>query len=283
VVKIEAKRIKSRSRGAHKGVFGHVFVLAGSEGLTGAAYLTSQAALLSGSGLVTLGIPKGLNAIMEMKLTEVMTLPLGETKDGALKKSCEGRILDFARKAQALAIGPGLSREEETGELVRGLLKKIDKPIVLDADGINAFERQVEGLNDRKAPLVMTPHPGELSRIIGTGIGDIQRDRARWAEEASKRFDAIVVLKGYKTVVADGGSIYINESGNPGMATGGTGDILTGVIASLIGQGLGPFGAAKLGCYVHGVAGDLAVREVGEVSLKASDVLDFLPKAFKAL
>ncbi|MEE8359996.1 MAG: NAD(P)H-hydrate dehydratase [Candidatus Omnitrophota bacterium] len=283
MVKKTIEKIRPRQKDTHKGDYGHVFILAGSAGMTGAAYLASQATLLSGSGLVTLGIPKSLNTIMEIKLTEVMTLPLDETDEQSIGEKSEKTIIDFAKRTNVLAIGPGISRNKETHRLIRSVVKKIDKPIVLDADGINAYEDSGDKLKKRNAPLVLTPHPGEMSRIIRKSISNIQKDREGIAKKISKEFNAVVVLKGFKTVVAEGDKIYVNESGNPGMATGGVGDVLTGIIASLIGQGLDPFGAAKLASYVHGLAGDMAMREQGEISLIASDILCKLPAAFKSL
>ncbi|MDB4349880.1 NAD(P)H-hydrate dehydratase [Omnitrophica bacterium] len=283
MVKRAITKIKPRQKDTHKGDYGHVFILAGSLGMTGAAYLASQSALLSGSGLVTLGIPKSLNAIMEMKLTEVMTLPLEETAEQSLSSACEKKVLDFAARADVLAIGPGISGNSDTQKLVRNLVKKSDKPVVLDADGINAYKDFTDELKIRKAPLVITPHPGEMSRVAKMSAEEIQKDRQTLAKRFSSEYNAVVVLKGFQTVVAGEDELYVNENGNPGMATGGAGDILTGMIASLIGQGLNLFGAAKLASYVHGVAGDLAMREQGEISLIAADILHKLPAAFKGL
>lgn len=277
-------KIKPRLKDTHKGTYGHVFILAGSAGMTGAAYLTSTAALLSGSGLVTLGVPKGLNQVMEEKLVEVMTKPLPQTSAGTLSTHALPAIREFIKKADVVAIGPGLSGHRETKVLVRRLVTTLDKKFVLDADGINAFKGAASLLKKVKAEFVITPHPGEMSRLTGISISSIQRDRKGVAKKAAKLYNCITVLKGSSTVVASPkGEVYINETGNPGMATGGVGDILTGIIASLMGQGLEPFGAAKLGVYVHGRAGDLAVREKGEISLIATDLLNKLPEVFRKL
>jgi len=168
------QKIRPRKKDSHKGDYGHVLILAGSVGMTGAAYLSSQAALLSGSGLVTLGIPASLNPIMEIKLTEVMTLPLEETRQQSLRGASEQKILDFAGKVDAVAIGPGLSQNKDTQSLVRSLVKKLDKPIVLDADGLNAYEGKADELKDRDNLLVITPHPGEMSRLVNKSIDEIQ-------------------------------------------------------------------------------------------------------------
>ncbi len=283
MVKILARSIKGRGRDTHKGDFGHVFVLAGSRGLTGAAYLASQAALVSGSGLVTLGIPESLNSVMEVKLTEVMTLPISETREGSFDTKGIPSIKRFAKKVNAIALGPGLSRNIKTAQLAKIIATTIDKPIVLDADGINAFEGKAALLN-KSANLVITPHPGELARLIKKDVRAINRNRVDIAKCVARDLGCIVVLKGAKTIVANPKKeTYINNTGNPGMATGGTGDVLTGMIASLIGQGLEPFGAAKLAVYVHGKAGDMACKDKGEISLIASDLLNRLPEAFRSL
>ncbi len=284
MVKARITKIRPRLKDTHKGDYGHVFVLAGSVGLTGAAYLTSMAALLSGSGLVTLGVPKSINPIMEEKLTEVMTKPLPETVEETLSIKALSEIKKFAKRADVVAIGPGLSRNKKTGQLIRSLLPSLDKPIVLDADGINAFEGKAGLLEKAKKSLVITPHPGEMARLTKEKTSVIQRDRKKSAKTVSKRYNCITVLKGARTVVANPkGDFYINATGNPGMATGGVGDVLTGMIASFIGQGIEPFGAAKLAVYLHGRAGDLAVREKGEISLIATDLLDKLPTVLKSL
>ncbi len=274
--------IPLRKPNSHKGDFGHVFILAGSCGLTGAAYLASEAALLAGSGLVTLGIPKSLNPIMEVKLTEVMTKPLAETEEFSLSLKALGQINKVLPGIDALAIGPGLSRNYQTQELVHKLLLSVSKPLVLDADGINALIGKLRILSNLKGELVITPHPGEMSRLLNLNIAEIQKDRSKIAGDFAKKHKVVVVLKGHRTVVADAsGRTYVNETGNPGMATGGCGDILTGIIASFLGQRMSAFEAAKLGVYIHGLAGDIAAKEKGQVSLIATDILDKLPQALK--
>ena len=284
VKKVLGEVTKRRTPETHKGDYGHVFVLAGSTGMTGAAYLTSQAALLSGSGLVTLGIPESLNAIMEVKLTEVMTKSLKETGEGSLALEAFDEIKGFIdSKVNSIAIGPGLSTNKETALLVEKLITTISKPIALDADGINAFVSRADALKSTKGEVVVTPHPGEMARISGMNIDEIQRDRKTAALDFARKYEVIVVLKGHKTIVADpGGEIFINETGNPGMASGGCGDVLTGMVASLIGQGLKPYNAAKLAVYMHGLAGDIAMRHKGQISLIASDILEALPEAFRS-
>lgn len=278
-----SKYLLPRKVDSHKGDYGHVFVLAGSTGFTGAAYLCSQAAILSGSGLVTLGIPESLNPIMEVKLTEVMTKPLPETGAGTLSKNAFSQIVQFAEKADAVALGPGLSTNPETQNLIRKLITAIEKPLVIDADGLNALSGRLKLFKGR-THTVITPHPGEMARLLTTTPGEIQKSRKKTAQKVAVEYNLTVVLKGYQTVVAcPSGKVYVNNTGNPGMASGGTGDVLTGIIVSFLGQGIPAFEAAKLAVYIHGFAGDLAAKEKGEIGLIAVDILNYLPAAFKKL
>ena len=282
MVKKHISKIPKRHVDSHKGDYGHVFVIAGSRGMTGAAFLTSQAAILSGSGLVTLAIPESLNPIMEVKLTEVMTLALPETKDASLSNTAGKSILDFAESVNVIAIGPGLSKNKDTQTLVRELVEKIKKPIVLDADGINALAGHPEILKKRKGVTVLTPHPGEMARFIDEDISYIQKNREKVAKNISVEYNCVTILKGYRTIVANpDGEIYVNRTGNSGMSTAGVGDILTGLVASLIGQGIDPYSASILSAYFHGKAGDLAALEKGQFSLIASDLLLKLPQVFR--
>ncbi len=271
-----------RQPDTHKGDVGHVFVLAGSVGLTGAATLCSMGALRAGAGLVTLGIPESLNDLMEVKLTEVMTKPLPETKARSLSLQALPEIVTFTQHVDVVALGPGLSRQTSTGQLVRQALPKLLKPCVVDADGLNALAGQLQVLKRLTHPVILTPHPGEMARLTALSRAEVQRDRQRIAEEFAKKYRAVVVLKGHRTVVANvDGEVFINETGNPGMASGGCGDVLSGMIAGLLGQRLAPFDAARLGVHLHGLAGDLAADEVGPVGLLASDLLDRIPAAIE--
>lgn len=282
MVKEHISKIRKREGDTNKKDFGHVFVIAGSIGMTGAAYLTSEAAMLSGSGLVTCGIPKSLNEIMEIKLTEAMTLPLPETNNISLSIKAEKKILKFSKRTDVLALGPGVSRNKETQKLIRNLLKKINKPIVLDADGIISLVNYGDLLNNRKYPTVLTPHPGEFSKLISKDITTVQALRSKVASNFARKHKVVLVLKGHKTVVAGPrGETYVNTTGNSGMSTAGTGDVLTGMIASFIGQGIEPYSAAVVGVYIHGLAGDLAAKEKGQFSLIASDLLKQLPRTIK--
>ena len=271
-----------RKKDSHKGDYGHVLVLAGSMGLTGAAALCSLGALRCGCGLVTLGIPRSLNAIMETKLTEVMTRPLPETRNVSLSLEALPKIKKMVKGVDAVALGPGLSIDKGTKRLVNKLVKVIDKPLVIDADALNCIASNIAALKSVKSPIIITPHPGEMSRLSGLEIDTIQRNRQKVAKDLARQCNLIVVLKGNNTVVSDGkGNNFVNKSGNPGMGTGGTGDILTGMIASFLAQGVPAFKAAKLAVYIHGKAGDLAAREKGEIGLIAGDILEKVPEAFK--
>lgn len=277
-------RFPMRSPELHKGDFGHVLVIAGSAGYTGAAYLTSQAAMLSGSGLVTLAIGRGIYPIMAIKLTEVMVRPFFETKDSSLSLLAEKDLINFGEKCDSIAIGPGISQNKETQALVRNLIGKFDKPMILDADGINAFVGHRDALKKVKSELILTPHPGEMAKLLEKDADEIQKNRKDVALNFANEYNTVLVLKGHNTVVANpGGDFYVNETGNVGMATGGVGDILTGMIASFVGQGIDRFAASILGVYFHGLAGDLALKEKGALSLIATDLLNKLPEVLKTL
>ena len=293
-------RIKKRKRSAHKGDYGHVLVVAGSTGMTGAAYLSSEAALISGAGLVTLAIPESLNCIMQRKLVEVMTLPLPETKEKSLALSGYNKIIAFAKKADCVLIGPGLSRNRQTQILIRSLIKDIKLPIVIDADALNALAGhlsllQASGIQPaspagrhsassikHQAARILTPHSGEMARLTKLGISFINNNKKNLAKKFTSEYNVTTVIKGHRTVVASPeNKFYINKTGNPGMASAGCGDVLSGIIAALLASGMEPFKAARLGVYVHGLAGDIAAKEIGEISLRARDLLRSLPKAFK--
>ncbi|MDD5450116.1 MAG: NAD(P)H-hydrate dehydratase [Candidatus Omnitrophica bacterium] len=274
-----------RKSDTHKGNYGHVFVLAGSVGLTGAPYMAAQAALLSGSGLVTVGLPKSLMPIIAKRFVEVMTRSLAQTRAQSISLRAFHEIESFSKKATILAIGPGLSQNKETQLLIRKVISRIDKPMVIDADGLNALAGHLEILrrvkHEGRKP-ILTPHDGEMGRLIGKSAKFVHKNRKMIANDFAKKYNVTLVLKGYHTIVSSPGKkTYINKTGNPGMASGGIGDCLTGIIASFMGQGLSAFDAARFGVYCHGLAGDLAAKEKGELSLTASDLLNKLPLAIK--
>jgi hydroxyethylthiazole kinase-like uncharacterized protein yjeF len=272
--------LPNRRSSAHKGDFGRILIVAGSQGMTGAAGLCGEAALRAGAGLVTVAVPETLHSIMEAKLTEVMTTPLPDTGSGKLAREARQRILSLLEDKDVLAIGPGLSTDPEVVALVKELLPAVQVPCVLDADALNALAGDVETFRKIQAPVVITPHPGEMSRLTGTKIREIQQDRLAVAANAAAAWDVTVLLKGARTVVATPkGAAYINPTGNPGMATAGSGDVLTGVISALIAQGMEVSRAAAAGAYIHGLAGDLAARRKGMMSLMAGDIIAALPEA----
>jgi hydroxyethylthiazole kinase-like uncharacterized protein yjeF len=279
-----AALLPKRPPDAHKGTFGRVVVIAGSVGYTGAAALTAGAALRSGAGLVTLGVPASLNDILEAKLTEVITRPLAETESRALSLDALPAVGEMVMEADAVALGPGLSRDPATQQLVRAVVSEINTPCVVDADGLNALSPEVVAGRTGKAPMVLTPHPGEMSRLVGRAVADVQRRREETARELAAGARATVVLKGAGTVVADpDGQAYLNPTGNSGLASGGTGDVLTGIVAALLGRGLPGIEAGALGARIHGEAGDLAAADIGEISMTAGDVLGRLPQVFRSL
>jgi NAD(P)H-hydrate epimerase len=269
---------------SHKGDFGHLLVLAGSVGKTGAATLTGEAALRVGAGLVTVGVPASLNTILEIKLTEAMTQPLAEP-DGvqALGLRALEEIAAILPGKTALAVGPGLGTHSQTVHLVRQLVRRSTLPLVLDADGLNAVAHDLESIVEAHAPIIMTPHPGEMSRLLGRLTKDIQANRLDAALELAERTQAIVVLKGAQTIIANHeGRIVINSTGNPALAQGGTGDVLTGMIGGFLAQKVEPFDAACLGVYLHGLAADLRASCQGVCGMLAGELLEDLPEVIKA-
>ena len=280
-------RLLRRNRFAHKGDFGHIFILAGSAGFSGAAALCSNAAIRSGAGLVTLGIPKGINSgMIRIKSKEVMTLPLPETEDGSVSLSAYALIKKFSKSADVLAIGPGLTHDKSTLTLVRKVIAAILKPMVIDADGLNALVSHLNILQttkNKRRTTILTPHPGEMARLLKISVKQVQGDRKNIAREFAMKHKVTLVLKGHNTVVADSlGKVFVNKTGNPGMATAGSGDVLTGIIAAYLGQGLNAFEASIYGTYLHGLAGDLAAGEKTQNCLIASDIIDWIPEATKA-
>jgi NAD(P)H-hydrate epimerase len=251
--------------------------------MSGAISLSGQAALRSGAGLVTLAVPSSVLDVVASIEPSYMTIALIDDDDHIAKAATE-TVIDLAQNATALALGPGLGRRPHLVEVVIDLYREIDKPMVVDADALFALAERKTALEKPGGPRILTPHPGEFARIVGSSPAGQQRSTAA-ADLARRDADrrTIVVLKGHNTVVTDGARFSVNRTGNPGMATGGSGDVLTGIITALLCQGLEPFDAARLGVHVHGLAGDLAAEELGQVSLIASDVIHYLPKAFRAV
>jgi NAD(P)H-hydrate epimerase len=271
--------LPQRDRDINKGDCGRVLITGGCTGMTGAVVLCAEAALRTGSGLVTVAVPQSLNLVFEVKLTEAMSLPL-DCDGGAICGSSD-KALDFASKCDALAIGPGMGTADCTAEFFEEFIKKSRAPVIIDADGLNLLSKNSALFPYIKGRAVLTPHPGEMSRLMGLSITEINNNRKAAAQDFAKKSGAVVVLKGMNTIVTNGNKTLVCDKGNPGMATGGSGDCLTGIILSLAGQGRDLFDAACGGVYLHALAGDIAADNVGEYSLIASDIIKYLPEAVK--
>jgi len=273
--------LPERPRDAHKGTFGHVFLLAGSRGFTGAAKLAAEGALRAGAGLATVGVPRPLADIIATALTEAMSLPLPSTEAESLASEALRPALEFASSKQAVVLGPGLSQQPETTTFVREFVRQCPIPLLVDADGLNCLSGGTAALAEAEAPCIVTPHPGEMARLTGLSTREVQDDR----EGAARRFAAdhgcVVVLKGHGTVIAgESGECYVNATGNSGMATGGTGDVLAGLLGGLMAQGMACIDAAQLGVFAHGLAGDIAAASMTERGVIARDLLGCVPKAW---
>ena len=277
--------LSRRKTNAHKNDFGHIFILAGSRNMVGAAALTALSAMRSGAGLVTLGIPKSLNRVVQKKIAcVIMTFPLAQTKELTLSMAAYKEIKERLSSFDILALGPGLSTNASTKLLIQKLIKTVNKPLVIDADALNALAEDLKILKQNKTVKILTPHPGEMSRLTGFKKNYIDENRSSVAKKFARQYHCILLLKGHKTVVASpAGEVYMNTTGNPGMATAGSGDVLTGMIAAFLGQGLSGFQAAKYAAYLHGKAGDLAAKEKTAVSMIATDIIEKIPKALRSL
>ena len=261
---------------AHKGKFGKILLLCGSLGYTGAAALSARGALRTGAGLVFLGVPESIYAIEAVKLDEPVVFPLPDC-GGTLSADAVPEILERLPKMNAVLIGPGLGQSEGTFAVVKAVLENFHGPVVVDADGINNLSRHKDILRDREYPTILTPHDGEFARLGGV----IGPDRSASAEALAGDLGAIVLLKGHRTVITDGEKTYVNHTGNPGMAVGGSGDVLAGIIVSMLGQGLEPLEAAAAGAWLHGAAGDLCAEEIGQYGMLPSDLVEALPRLLK--
>ena len=282
--KLVAGIIPKRFNDSSKGDYGKVFIITGSTGMTGSGCLCANATMRSGAGLVYVGVPAGLSTIYSTKLTEPIIIALQDNGNGSLSAAGSEQIINVMDRMDSVAIGPGLSVNDEIIEVVRNVIKESRIPLVLDADALNAVARDVSMLKECKAEIVITPHPGEMARLTGLSIREVRNDRLKVAADFAQRYGVIVVLKGAGTVVAlPDGTIYINTTGNPGMATGGAGDVLTGIIVSLAGQGMKPADAAIAGVYLHGLAGDAAAGKKGMHGMIAGDIIEELPYVIKGL
>lgn len=268
--------LPDRDPWAHKGCFGKILLLCGSVGFTGAAALAAKAALRSGAGLVFLGVPQSIYAIEAIKLDEAIVFPLPE-EDGKLSERALDEILRRLPQMDAILIGPGLGQSCGVLTVVRKVLEAFSGPVIVDADGINVLSTHRDILRGRKAPTIVTPHDVEFSRLGGY----IGNNRAESVASLARELGCIVLLKGHRTVITDGAVCYTNQTGNPGMAVGGSGDVLAGIIVSLLGQGIAPLEAAACGAWIHGAAGDLCARELGQYAMLPSDMVQNLPRLLK--
>jgi ADP-dependent NAD(P)H-hydrate dehydratase len=275
-------RLAPRARDSHKGRYGTVLVIAGSRGMAGAAGLSGASALRSGAGLVRVATAAEVQPVVASFEPSYMTYGIPNDENGLIDFSRANPGLQrIIESVDVVAVGPGLGQSDNIRQLVRFLVEQTDRPLLIDADGLNMLAGQMEILTGLKRAVVVTPHPGEFARLTGKDVATVQQDRVQHAAElASMSEHLVVVLKGAGTVVTDSRRYFINSSGNPGMATGGSGDVLTGVIAALIGQKLPAFDAAQLGVFVHGLAGDIARDHHGEIGMIAGDIVDALPDAF---
>jgi ADP-dependent NAD(P)H-hydrate dehydratase len=276
--------LPARRPESHKGDFGRALLVGGSRGMTGAAALAGMAALRSGAGLVTLAVPDRCLELVASFDPCYMTVSLPCDRDGRLTWDCRERLDELTRKATCVGLGPGLGRSPDLDRLTVWLYQNVAAPVVVDADALNALSSATEPLAAAAGPRILTPHPGEFRRLIADGTQRVGVDELQdRAVQLALRYHAVMVLKGHRTLVTDGDRMWVNTTGNPGMSTGGSGDVLTGVITALVCQGLPPFEAAQLAVHLHGLAGDLAAEQLGQVSMTAADLLRFLPAAFLSL
>jgi NAD(P)H-hydrate epimerase len=274
-------KLKKRAADAHKGDFGKVCIIGGSLGMSGAAALAGRAALRAGAGLVRVAVPKSILPIVASIEPSFTTIPLPEDSAGRISEKAINTILDAAEENDCLAFGPGIATSSALRTVLENLIKQENLKLVIDADGLNNLSGIKNWNTKLKAELILTPHPGEMKRLWASLFREqMPGDRRKQAVQLALKTKTTVALKGAGTVVTDGKKVYINKTGNPGMATAGSGDVLTGVITALIVQGLNNFDATVLGVYIHGLAGDIAAKKIGQVSLMATDIIEALPKAF---
>lgn len=268
--------LPDRPNDSHKGTFGKILLLCGSRGFTGAAALAAMGALRSGVGLTYLAVPESIYEIEAVKLTEPVIFPVDDD-NGTYSISGLPQIEDLLTGKDAVLVGPGIGRSDGATAVVRTVLESFSGPVVVDADGINVLSAHKDILRGRTSPTILTPHDGEFQRFGG----NLTEDRIRSAAEMATQYSCVVLLKGCRTIITDGMRCYCNHTGNPGMATGGSGDVLSGIIVSLLGQGLPPLEAAACGAWLHGAAGDLCAKEIGQYGMLPSDMVNVLPRLMK--
>ncbi|MDP3041349.1 MAG: NAD(P)H-hydrate dehydratase [Candidatus Omnitrophota bacterium] len=272
-----------RKNDSHKGDYGSVLILAGSNRYSGAALLCAESTLRSGAGLVTVGIPASINsALIKNKTKEVMTLPLPETKAGTLSLAAFSKIRPFLKNTDVLIIGPGLGRDKSTFTLVRKVVRESSLPMVIDADALLALKQHLVILKQHKGKVILTPHLKEMAGLFGIDIDFIKKNRKLVAKKYAQYYNITIILKGHRSIITDGDrKFYINKTGNPGMATAGSGDVLSGIVGAFLAQGLDAFSAAKYAAHVHGLAGDIAALDKTQMGLIASDIISRIPDALK--
>ena len=267
----------------HKNQYGHILIIAGSRNMLGASALCGLAAMRSGAGLVTLAVPQSLNTSLQKKISPVlMTFPLKETSAQSFSTEAFGQLQKRLQDFDVIVIGPGLSQHPGTEKFILKVITTVPQPLLIDADALNALTKKPKLLTWTSTAMILTPHPGEMSRLIGTPKKSIEQHRNKVSQEFARQYHCVLLLKGHRTIVAGpNGESYTNTTGNAGMATAGSGDVLAGIIAALLGQGLTAFEAAKCGAYLHGKAGDLAARERSKAAMIATDIIDHIPQAIK--
>ncbi|MFP6582336.1 MAG: NAD(P)H-hydrate dehydratase [Candidatus Hydrogenedentota bacterium] len=278
------KLIPHRAPDGHKGTFGHVFIIGGSTGYSGAPVLAGNGALRSGVGLITIGVPESLGEVSSMGLLEAMTFPLAETKEGTLTMAALEATTEFAAENDAAVIGPGLSLHGRTQQYIVKFIEQCRAPLVIDADGLNALSKGTDCVSNRKYETVLTPHPGEMARILHTATKDVVERTEECALSVASQLNSTVVLKGHRTLIAEpDGTLVRNTTGNNGMGSGGSGDVLAGLIGGLLAQGMTGGDASRLGVYLHGLAGDLAAEYYSQRGMAARDIIHCLPEAWLQL
>lgn len=271
-----------RKRQTHKGDYGHVLIVAGSRCYTGAAHLCSRAAMRAGAGYAVLAFPETLQGIIGPGAREVVTLPLRSTTQQSVSEKALPQIIPALKRADCLLVGCGMSRHPSTQVFIRSLVRRVSGPVVVDADGLNALAGHLDILKGLRVSAILTPHRGEMERLSGLRIDDTAASRKKVAKDFALRYNVTLILKGHRTLVCSSrGRLYENMTGNPGLATAGSGDVLSGIVTAFVGQGMEPFEAACRAVYIHGLAADLAVKDKTQPGMIASDVIDYLPKAFK--
>lgn len=273
---------KERKADTNKGDYGRVAIIGGSTGMSGSCFLSSSAALRTGTGLSYTIVPKSISEILQIKSLENIVIPI-EAEDGEFNKNSAGEVLEKTENMNGIGIGPGMGRGQGVYFFLEKILLDLKKPTIIDADGLNALSQNTELLKECSQDIIVTPHPLEMARLLHTGVEEVERSREEIAQNFARTYHCTVLLKGNRTIVTNGKDLYINKTGNPGMATAGSGDVLTGIILSLLGQGYSSMDAGKIGAYIHGMAGDLAKDDLGERALIASDLIRYLPSVLKRM